>query len=76
MELKGSLPCSQEPTTGPFHESDESSPHLHAISYDFLNNTLLSIPKSLKWSLPFKSPPPKLCMYFLYLPIKKQIFQH
>jgi hypothetical protein len=27
MELEGSLLCSQEPATGPYPESDESSPH-------------------------------------------------
>jgi hypothetical protein len=26
MELEGSLQCSQEPTTGPYPEPDESSP--------------------------------------------------
>jgi len=28
LELEGSLPCSQEPSTGPYLESDASSPHL------------------------------------------------
>jgi len=27
MEPEGSLPCSQQPATGPFPEQDESSPH-------------------------------------------------
>jgi hypothetical protein len=27
MELKGSLPCSQKPITGPFPQPDEFSPH-------------------------------------------------
>jgi hypothetical protein len=31
MEPEGSLPCSQEPATGPYPEADESIPHLTTI---------------------------------------------
>jgi len=31
MEHEGSLPCSQEPTTGLYPEIDESSPHIPTL---------------------------------------------
>jgi hypothetical protein len=34
MELEGSLPCAQEPSTGPYPEPDASSPHLPPFSQD------------------------------------------
>jgi hypothetical protein len=31
METEGSLPCSQDPATGPYTEPDESNPHLPTL---------------------------------------------
>jgi hypothetical protein len=38
MELEGSLPCSQEPSTDPYHEPDQSNPH-HPIKYIWIEIT-------------------------------------
>jgi len=31
MELKGSLPCSQEPTARPYYEPDKSNPNPNTL---------------------------------------------
>jgi hypothetical protein len=36
MKPKYSLPCSQQPTIGPYPEPDESSPHINAVSLRFI----------------------------------------
>jgi hypothetical protein len=57
MEPEGSLPCSQEPVTGHYPESDEFNPHppnrLHKI---YFNKIIPSTPKSSEWSLSFRLP--------------------
>jgi hypothetical protein len=44
MEPEGSLPCSQEPVTGPY-QPDQSSPH-HPMYLDPFNIILLSASRS------------------------------
>jgi hypothetical protein len=36
MEPEGSLPCSQEPSTGPYPEPDQSNPHHPILSLRFI----------------------------------------
>jgi hypothetical protein len=40
MELRGSLPCLQQPANGPYSEPDKSSPHPHNLLS--LRSTLIS----------------------------------
>jgi hypothetical protein len=41
MEPEGSLPCSQDPSTGPNHEPDQSNPY-HSILYLLRSILILS----------------------------------
>jgi hypothetical protein len=49
MESEGSLPCSQEPSTGPYPEPDQSSPYHPDLS---LLRTILIFPTHLHLGLP------------------------
>jgi hypothetical protein len=60
MELKGSLPCSHQPTTGPDPEPDKSSPHPHVLFHKIHPNIILPfIPSATEHcGLVVNTPPP------------------
>jgi hypothetical protein len=53
MEPEGSLPCSQEPTTGPHPEPDQSNPYHPILSKIHFNIVHLPTSWSSRWSLSF-----------------------
>jgi hypothetical protein len=69
MEPEGSLPCSQEPSTGPYPEPDRSSPY-HPISV----RSIVILSTHLRLGLPigiFPSGFPTTILYaFLFVPIR------
>jgi hypothetical protein len=57
MEPEGSLPCSQNPATGPYPEpAESSSPHRSLLSKVHLNVILSPTLRSSQWSCPFGPP--------------------
>jgi len=57
MKPKGSLLCSQAPTTRPYPEPDKFCPHLPIYLFKIhFNITLPSVPRSSKWFLSFRFP--------------------
>jgi hypothetical protein len=53
MEPEGSLPCSQEPVTCPYPQSDQFTPYTHTLFLKIRFNIILSSsPRSSEWSLP------------------------
>jgi len=76
MKPEGSLsPCSQAPTTGPYHEPDKSSQCPYILIKIQFNIILPYLPRSPAWSLPFG-----LCEYnlklFLIAPIRATFPAH
>jgi hypothetical protein len=52
MESEGSLTCSQEPSTGPYPEPDQSSPYhpiLSKIHFIIIHPPTLDLPSGLLW---------------------------
>jgi hypothetical protein len=76
MEPKGSMPCSKEPSTGPYPESCESNPH-HPILYlryilVLSTHLRLGIPRGF---FPF-GVPTNVLYAFLFSPIRATCLAH
>jgi hypothetical protein len=69
MEPEGSIPCSQEPYTGPYPEPYQSNPHhniLSKINYNTVHHLRLGLPSGF-----FTSAFPTNILYaFLFSPIR------
>ena len=80
MEYEGSLPHSQAPANCPYPQPAWSSPYPHI---PLLNIILPSMPRSPKWSLSLRLPPPKFwkCLSYphtYYMPCQSHstLFYH
>jgi hypothetical protein len=54
MELESSLPCPQQPSTGPYHEKLIQSKFSHRVLKIRFNNIIRFTPWSLNWYLPLR----------------------
>jgi len=68
METESSLPCSQEPATGSYLQSDASNPHLPPYFPKIHCNIIISsMSRFLEWSLPFRfSNQTSICISHLF----------
>jgi hypothetical protein len=68
MESEGSLPCSQEPSTGPYPEPDQSSPYRRSI---------LTLSSHLRLGFPSGLLPPGILLLSLWArcPVRLILFE-
>jgi len=72
MESERSVPRSQEPTTGPYPKSHDSSPHSHAPTL-FRNTLTLSSLCAYTMQMVFSLQIFGHMLYFSFVPCKQQI---
>jgi hypothetical protein len=71
MEPECSLPCSQEPSTGPYPEPDQSSPYHHILSLSKIHFNIIPHPRlSLPSGLLASGFPTNILYAFLFSPIR------
>jgi hypothetical protein len=64
MEPWCSLPCSQQPVSGPYSAPDESSPHTHHTTLRPIYNIISHLRHVLQATSFLQTSLPKLCMHF------------
>jgi len=70
MEPEGSLPCLQQPTTGPYPDLDESNSHLPPYLPDILSNIIAHLRLGLPRVLFHLGFPNKILYGFLISPMR------
>jgi hypothetical protein len=66
MESEGSLPCSQQPATGPYSDPDPSSLHISPYFPKIRSNIIFQcMPRTSGLSLPLRFADENLCAFLI-----------